>query len=161
MISVSAMSHVTRPGQSARRRRLRIAGLTDLLWRPSRLRVLSRLAGRFFIDDLEPGRYFGIDRSAQHVAAAIQYVLKPANLLAKSPTIRLVELTDAPMALAAILGFARFNYIRVHALFDHIAPTVIRQFEELAREVPGLRLGACLYDYSHPLGLRVVRFIRR
>ncbi len=33
-------------------------------------------------------------------------------------------------------------------------------FEGIVNEIPELQLDACLYDYPHPLGLRVLRFIK-
>jgi hypothetical protein len=136
----------------------------------------------------------------------------------KKPQIHNVELLPEPTNFQAILG-ARFDYIWIHAVFDHVPHDVIRfcfhnlaevmessgrlyatiflnphgpdflepmirprygsldravvtfpdreywhhtikLFEDIVAEISGLRLDACIYDYPHPLGLRVLRFIR-
>jgi SAM-dependent methyltransferase len=174
--------------------------------------------GRFVIDYLQEGHYFGIDREAQHLEAGMKHVLKPANLTAKKPNIRVVELSAEPKDFREMLGHSRFDYIWIHAVFDHIPPDCIQRslydlakvlgipgrmyatfflnphgpefrepiihprngslkgavvtypdreywhhtiefFEGVVSGIPGLKLDACLYDYPHPLGLRVLRLV--
>jgi len=174
--------------------------------------------GRFLIQYLMEGRYFGMDKNSSLIQAGIERVLRPSHLMEKRPQIYKVQLSVEPLNLHEILG-ARFDYIWVHALFDHISPEVIRRclhdltevmvsggrlyatiflnphgpdflgsitwprngsldgavvtfpdreywhhtlefFDEVVREIPELRLDACLDDYPHPLGLKVLRFMR-
>jgi hypothetical protein len=164
------------------------------------------------------GRYFGMDKNSSLLRAGVERVLMPSHLMEKKPQIFKVELSVEPLNLREILG-ARFEYVWVHALFDHISPEVIRRclhdlaevlvsggrlyatiflnpygpdflgsitwprngslhgaivtfpdreywhhtlgfFEEIAREISELRLDACIDDYPHPLGLKVLRFVR-
>lgn len=174
--------------------------------------------GRFLIQYLMEGRYFGIDKDSSLIEAGIDRVLRPSHLLERNPQIHKVQLSVQPLNLRVILG-ARFDYIWVHALFDHISPEVIRRclhdltevmvsggrlyatiflnphgpdflgsltwprngsldgaivtypdreywhhslefFENVLSDIPELRLDACLDDYPHPLGLKVLRFVR-
>jgi SAM-dependent methyltransferase len=176
--------------------------------------------GRFLIDYLQESHYCGIDRDAQHLEAGIQHVLKPAHLTAKKPNIRVVEMNAEPKEFDVILGRSGFDYIWIHAVFDHISPDSIRCslydlsqvlcgggrmyatiflnphgpefrepiihprngslkgavitypdreywhhtiafFEEIVKGISWLELDACLYDYAHPLGLRMLRFLRK
>ncbi len=176
-------------------------------------------AGRFFIDYLSEGHYFGADREQKHIDIGIDQVLTSQGLLAKRPDIRTLEFTADAKDLAKLFG-RRFDFIWVHALFDHIPHDVIRYclrdlsailepgarlyatiflnphgpqflepmvrprngsleravvtfpdrefwhhtldfFEQAVRECPGLKLDACLYDYPHPLGLRMLRFVKQ
>ena len=175
--------------------------------------------GRFVVDYLQEGHYFGIDRDAQHLEAGIERVLKPANLTTKKPNIRVVEVSAEPKEFGELLGHTGFDYIWIHAVFDHIPPDSIQRslydlskvlgpagrmyatiflnphgvgfrepiihprngslkgavvtypdreywhhtigfFEEIVNGIPWLRLDTCLYDYPHPLGLRILRFLR-
>jgi SAM-dependent methyltransferase len=174
--------------------------------------------GRFFIPYLMEGHYFAIDKDLNLIKIGIEQVLKPLHLLEKKPQIYTVELGKEPVDLKEILK-GSFDYIWIHALFDHIPPEAIRRcfhdltkvlgsggrlyattflnphgpdflepiihprngslqgaivtfpdreywhhtlefFESIVNELPELRLDACLYDYPHPLGLRVLRFIK-
>jgi len=176
-------------------------------------------AGRHFIDYLETGHYFGVDMGVVGIERGIQYVLEPLGLMEKRPTIHVGRLTAEPNDLSLFTGFTRFDYIWMHALFDHIPNEIIHRalqdmssilvpggklyatiflnphgpafrepmirprndslenavvtfpdhdpwhhtidfFQETASGIPALRLDACLYDYPHPLGLRMLRFVR-
>jgi SAM-dependent methyltransferase len=83
--------------------------------------------GRFFIKYLEAGHYVGVDKNRVHLDMGVRYVLRPARLLDKHPRLYAVEFTTHPQDLGALLRFSQFDYIWIHALFDHIPPEVIRQ----------------------------------
>jgi SAM-dependent methyltransferase len=176
-------------------------------------------SGRFVMNFLEAGHYFGIDRNRDHLDAGIKRVLQPSGLTAKNPCIQETELTRYPQDFRKLLGRDYFNIIWIHAVFDHIPPETISRsifdfteilglggrmyatiflnphgvsfreplihprngslkgavvtfpdreywhhslefFREIVQLTPGLRFDDCLYDYPHPLGLRMLRFVR-
>jgi SAM-dependent methyltransferase len=175
--------------------------------------------GRFFIDYLANGHYYGVDRDSKHIEAGVEAVLKPAKLTNKNPTIRVVEATSEPKNFASLLNRHEFDFVWIHAVFDHIPPESIHRllddlskvlacdgrlyatiflnphgsefreplvhprngslkgavvtfpdkeywhhtlsfFEQIATQIPGLTFDACLYNYPHPLGLRMLRFLK-
>lgn len=115
-------------------------------------------AGRLLIDYLEEGHYFGADASPGALEKGKRYVLEPEGLLAKRPDIRLLSLSAEPVDLEATFGVL-FDYVWVHALFDHIPHEIIRQcLADLSRVlVPGGRLYATIFlnphgpDFREPL----------
>ena len=81
-------------------------------------------AGRFFIDYLLPAHYYAFDGDHRLLEAGIQEVLKLEGLMDKEPQIRCICLGYQPVDFLHLLK-RKFDYIWVHALFDHIPPEVI------------------------------------
>ena len=174
-------------------------------------------AGRFLIPYLRPGHYHGFDGDPELLRAGTEEVLRPLGLLERSPRIQCLHVGPQAPNFAAVLGRA-FDYIWIHALFDHIPPAAIEStlrglaevlapggrlyatiflnpygpghrdpivrlrsgstegavttfpdreywhhtlefFRELCDSSRALTLDACLDDYPHPLGLKVLRFV--
>jgi len=82
-------------------------------------------AGRFFIEYLLPSHYYGFDGDCELIKQGIKHVLKPAGLLAKKPVIHCIKLTPEPLDFMKLFK-RKFDYIWIHALFDHIPPDVVR-----------------------------------
>jgi SAM-dependent methyltransferase len=177
-------------------------------------------SGRFVIDFLEAGHYFGLDRDRNHLDAGIKRVLRPSGLTTKNPSIRESELTKEPQNFRKLLGRDNFNIVWIHAVFDHIPPESIKRsildfseilctggrmyatiflnphgdsfreplihprngslkgavvtfpdreywhhslefFQDIVQTAPALKFDGCLYNYPHPLGLRMLRFVRK
>jgi SAM-dependent methyltransferase len=176
--------------------------------------------GHFLIDFVEKAPYYGIDRDKSHIDAGMRAVINPSKLVGKDPNVRVVEVSADPIDYSRTLGRSSFDYIWVHAVFDHIPPEAIARslsdlsqvlgdkgrlyatiflnphgpefreplihprygslkgavvtfpdkeywhhtisfFEEIVSRIPWLKLDACLYDYPHPLGLRMLRFSKK
>ena len=173
---------------------------------------------RHFIQNLDEGHYAGIDKNPTLLEEGRKRSLKPPSLLERKPKLHQVGFRGQPQDLGTLLKQS-YDYIWVHALFDHMPPATIRVclrnlanvlkasgrlyatiflnphgatfrepiihprkgsltgavvtypdreywhhplefFTDALKEIPQLDLDACLYDYPHPLGLRVLRFRR-
>jgi hypothetical protein len=86
----------------------------------------SLRAGRFLIEYLDAGRYCGIDGNPALLEAARRQVLAPRRLLEKRPKLVEIRLTGDPVDFDSVFGM-RFDYIWIHALFDHIPHQTIWQ----------------------------------
>ena len=108
-------------------------------------------AGRFLIDYLDSGKYFGVDASQKAVDSGRERVLEPKGLLQKTPTIKVSRLTEQHQDFGALLGCRAFDYVWVHALFDHIPHDVIRtSLLDMADVVkPGGRIFATIFLNPH------------
>ena len=107
-------------------------------------------AGRFLVDYLDKGHYYGADGSASSIDAGIKHVLQPKGLMAKEPAIKVLRLTPEGTDFHALFGRA-FDYIWVHALFDHIPHDTIRRCLRDFAEVlqPNGRIYATIFLNPH------------
>jgi len=83
-------------------------------------------AGQFFINYLPPSHYYGIDANAELMKEGKQKVLRAQGLLNKEPWLEHVCLTADPLDFFKLTG-RKFDYIWIHALFDHIHPEITRR----------------------------------
>lgn len=83
-------------------------------------------AGHLLINYLSEHNYYGIDGSKKNIDNGIKYVLTPAKLILKHPSVYVVKLCSEPVNFLDITK-TKFDYIWCHALFDHIPHQTIKQ----------------------------------
>jgi len=177
----------------------------------------SLRVGRFLVDYLNDHCYYGTEGNPNLIKAGLSDVL-PAEKV-DVVNLKHVMLGDESVNFQQLFK-THFDFIWVHALFDHIPHQIIIQFlkditsvmnestqlyatiflnphgenfkepiihprynsikdgvitfsdkeywhhtieffEIATREIPSLQLDQCLYDYPHPLGLRVLKFSKQ
>ena len=96
-------------------------------------------AGRFFIDYLDPGNYYGIDISPDILLAAQRTVVE-FGLQAKLPHLMLVE--DLRLDF---LPPQKFTVVHAHSVFSHSPPRVI---DECLAHVGRVMTADAIFDFT-------------
>jgi SAM-dependent methyltransferase len=101
--------------------------------------------GLHFIEYLEAGRYFGIDRRSDLLEAGREYELRPRGLLAKQPTLVQMENFDF-----ARLG-QKFDYALAQSVYTHLPlNNILRCHVQMEKVLaPGGTFFVTFYENPH------------
>lgn len=90
--------------------------------------------GRFLIDYLDTGHYYGVDKWQEALDVGIERVLEVEGLMGKKPQFAAICLETEDNSLATLFD-QQFDVIWAHSLFVHLGPGVVRSFFESAQSV--------------------------
>lgn len=112
--------------------------------------------GRFIIEFLKRGNYYGLDEKRSAIAWGKRHALK--KLMGKKPHLFTLEMGSKLVDLAQVLKFTGFDYVWMHAFLDHIGPTKVESVLYSVGKV--LADDGCIYATSFivPGGKRLARW---